>query len=286
MSIIKYNDTIGLISCSNGLNNNIKDKINTLVNLLNSLNIYVVISEALFSNIDGTTLSAKFRAKELMKFYNDNNIKAIFDLSGGDLCNEILDYLNYSDICKTKKPFIGYSDLTVLINALYKKSNILNFNYQLRNLVGQNAILQKEYFIKYFLKEEEINNTFNYNFIKGNYMEGTIIGGNIRCFLKLAGTDYIPSFNNKILFLEALSGDINKISTFIAQYKQLGAFSKINGLILGTFTEMEKTYSDIEVKNYFLEKLNEYSFPIVKTSELGHGSDSKAIPIGKKVILK
>lgn len=286
MSIIKYNDTIGLISCSNGLNYNIRDKINTLVNLLNSLNINVVISEALFSNIDGTTLPAKFRAKELMKFYNDNNIKAIFDLSGGDLCNEILDYLNYSDIANSKKPFIGYSDLTVLINALYKKSNIPNFNYQLRNLVGENTALQKEYFSKYFFKEEEMINTFNYKFIKGNYMEGTIIGGNIRCFLKLAGTEYMPSFNNKILFLEALSGDINKISTFLAQYKQIGAFSKINGLILGTFTEMEKTYSDIEIKDYFLEKLKEYSFPIVKTSELGHGSDSKAIPIGKKAILK
>ena len=286
MSIIKYNDTIGLISCSNGLNYNIRDKINTLVNLLNSLNINVVISEALFSNIDGTTLPAKFRANELMKFYNDNNIKAIFDLSGGDLCNEILDYLNYSDIANSKKPFIGYSDLTVLINALYKKSNIPNFNYQLRNLVGENTALQKEYFSKYFFKEEEMINTFNYKFIKGNYMEGTIIGGNIRCFLKLVGTEYMPSFNNKILFLEALSGDINKISTFLAQYKQIGAFSKINGLILGTFTEMEKTYSDIEIKDYFLEKLKEYSFPIVKTSELGHGSDSKAIPIGKKAILK
>ena len=146
--------------------------------------------------------------------------------------------------------------------------------------------MQKEYFSKYFFKEEEMINTFNYKFIKGNYMEGTIIGGNIRCFLKLVGTEYMPSFNNKILFLEALSGDINKISTFLAQYKQIGAFSKINGLILGTFTEMEKTYSDIEIKDYFLEKLKEYSFPIVKTSELGHGSDSKAIPIGKKAILK
>ena len=286
MSILKYKDTIGLISCSNGLNDNIKNKIDNLVALLTSLNLNVVISESLYRNLDGTTLPAEFRAKELMKFYNDNNIKAIFDLSGGDLCNEILDYLIYSDIANSKKPFIGYSDLTVLINALYKKTNIPNFNYQLRNLVGENAILQKEYFVKYFLKEEEMINTFNYNFIKGTYMEGTIIGGNIRCFLKLAGTDYIPSFNNKILFLEALSGDINKIPTFLAQYKQIGAFSNINGLILGTFSEIEKTYSDVEVKDYFLEKLKEYTFPIVKTSELGHGSDSKAIPIGIKTILK
>ncbi len=286
MSIFKHNDTIGLISCSNGLNEDMQEKIENLVTILNSINLNVIISKSLYRNLDGTTVSAEYRAKELMDFYNNKNIKGIFDLSGGDLCNEILDYLIYSDIRNSKKPFIGYSDLTVLINALYERTNITNFNYQLRNLIRENANEQKEYFINNFLKEEDMINSLNYNFIKGDYMEGNIIGGNIRCFLKLAGTEYMPSFKNKILFLEALSGDINKISTFIAQYKQIGAFSKINGLILGTFTEMEKSYSDIELKDYFLEKLKDYNFPIVKTSELGHASNSKAIPIGKNVILK
>lgn len=284
MSILKYNDTIGLISCSNGLNENMEDKITNLINILNSLNINVVISKSLYRNLDGTTLNAELRANELMKFYNDNNINAIFDLSGGDLCNEILDYLDYSTI--KNKPFIGYSDLTVLINALYKKTNIPNFNYQLRNLIRESADMQKEYFINNFLKEEDMINSLNYDFIKGDYMEGTIIGGNIRCFLKLAGTKYMPSFNDKILFLEALSGDINKISTFLAQYKQIGDFSKIKGLILGTFTELEKSYNNNELNNYFLHKFKDYSFPIVKTSEIGHSSDSKALPIGKNIIFK
>ena len=286
MSILKIDDTIGLISCSNGLNENLKSKIDELVKLLTSLNINVSVSNALYRNLDGSTLNSEYRAKELMNFYRDNNIKAIFDLSGGDLCNEILDYLDYDYILNSNKPFIGYSDLSVLLNALYTKTNLINFNYQLRNLIRESSNMQKEYFINLFLKEEDMIASLNYNFIKGNYMEGVIIGGNIRCFLKLAGTNYMPSFEDKILFLEALSGDINKISTFIAQYKQIGAFSNIKGLILGTFTELEKTYTDLEITNYFLENLKEYDFPIIKTSELGHNPNSKAIPIGKKVIIK
>ena len=286
MSILKINDTIGLISCSNGLNHNLKSKINELVTLLTSLNLNVSVSNALYRDLDGSTLNSEYRAKELMNFYRDKNIKAIFDLSGGDLCNEILDYLDYEYILNSNKPFIGYSDLSVLLNALYTKTNLINFNYQLRNLVRESSNMQKEYFINVFLKEEEMITSINYNFIKGDFMEGVIIGGNIRCFLKLAGTSYMPSFENKILFLEALSGDINKISTFIAQYKQIGAFSNIKGLILGTFTELEKTYTDLEITNYFLENLKEYDFSIIKTSELGHNPNSKAIPIGKKVIIK
>ena len=286
MSILKENDTIGLISCSNGLNIDMKDTINNLLTLLKYMNLNVVISKALYKNLDNSTLDKKIRADELMKLYNNKKIKAIFDLSGGDLCNEVLDYLNFDDILKSNKPFIGYSDLTVLINALYTKTNSLSYNYQLRNLVREEEGLQKKHFINTFLKEDDMINSLNYNFIKGEFMEGTIIGGNIRCFLKLAGTEYMPSFEEKILFLEALSGDINKISTFITQYKQIGALSKIKGLILGSFTELEKSYTDSELKKYFLEKFQDYNFPIVKTSELGHSPTSKAIPIGKKIILK
>lgn len=286
MSILKENDTIGLISCSNGLNIDMQDKINDLVSLLNSMKLKVLLSKAIYKNLDGFTLDSKFRAKELMDLYNNKDIKAIFDLSGGDLCNEVLDYLNYTDILNAKKPFIGYSDLTVILNSLYTKTSLANFNYQLRNLVREDGINQHKYFIRTFLEDYDMIQNLNYKFIKGQYMDGIIIGGNIRCFLKLAGTEYMPSFENKILFLEALSGDINKISTFITQYKQIGAFDKIKGLIIGTFTEMEKSYNNLELENFFLEKFKDYNFPIVKTSELGHNPDSKAIPIGKKIILK
>ncbi|WP_066893227.1 LD-carboxypeptidase [Clostridium nigeriense] len=286
MSILKENDTIGLISCSNGLSNDTKEKVNTLTDLLYSLNLNVVISKALYKNSNNNTEDEKFRANELMNLYNNKNIKAIFDLSGGDLCNEILDYLNYDIILNSNIPFIGYSDLTVILNSLYTKTNSINFNYQLRNLIREDSENQIKYFKEVFFKDTDMLREVNYKFIRGNYMEGTLIGGNIRCFLKLAGTEYMPSFENKILFLEALSGDINKISTFITQYKQIGAFSKIKGLILGTFTEFEKTYDELELEKLILNKLKDYDFSIIKTSDLGHGPNSKAVPIGKRIILK
>lgn len=285
MSILKENDTIALISCSNALDISMKKYIDSLINILDSLNLKVIVSGALFKNNDNTTENGKFRAKELMNLYTNKNIKAIFDLSGGDLCNEVLNYLDYDIISKSNIPFIGYSDLTVILNALYTKTNLINFNYQLRNLIREDSKNQLTYFKKVFLQNNIMIEEINYRFIKGNYLEGFLVGGNIRCFLKLAGTDYIPDFKDKILFLEALSGDINKISTFIAQYKHIGAFSKINGLILGTFTELEEKYNESYVVDLFLEKLQEYDFPIIKTSDLGHGANSKSIPIGEKIIL-
>ena len=61
------------------------------------------------------------KARELMEFYEDASIKAIFDISGGDLANTILPYLDYERIASVKKQFCGYSDLTTIINAIYAK---------------------------------------------------------------------------------------------------------------------------------------------------------------------
>lgn len=47
-------------------------------------------------------------------------------------------------------------------------------------------------------------------------------------------------FENKILFLEVFGRDVALITTFLSQLKQMGVFSKINGILLGTFTKMEE----------------------------------------------
>lgn len=78
-----------------------------------------------------------------------------------------------------------------------------------------------------------------YEWIQGTEMQGIVVGGNIRCFLKLAGTEYMPDLNGKILLLESYSGTVAKMETYLCQLQQMGAFSKAAGIILGTFTEME-----------------------------------------------
>lgn len=284
-SILNINDTIALIACSNGLDKNTTTKINELINILNSLNLNVVLSNSLYKDENNNSYSYEIRAKELMNFYKDNTINAIFDLSGGDLCNEILDFLDYEFISTCNKPFFGYSDLSVILNALLTKSNTINYNYQLRNLIREDSENQIINFKNSILEGNNDLFKFSYKWLQGKSMMGEVVGGNIRCFLKLAGTKFIPSFNGKILFLEALSGDINKISTFLTQYKQIGAFTNINGILLGSFTELEKDFSEEEVINIILRKINNPDLPIAKTNELGHGANSKCIAIGKTLFL-
>jgi muramoyltetrapeptide carboxypeptidase len=280
--MLKNSDKIALVSCSNGLKNTTSNNIANLIKILKDMGLIPVLAHSLYE-FNNHSYSAYDRANDLLKFYKDQDIKAIFDLSGGDLANEILDYLDFNIIKNNYKPFFGYSDLTVLLNSLYSQNKTINYNYQLRNLINDNGEIQIDRFKKFIINGEQDLFNFDYTFVNGNKIQGVVLGGNIRCLLKLAGTKYMPNFNNSILFLEAQGGDYNKISTYIAQLIQLGVFNSISGLILGTFTEFESKKENGKIEKLFintLKKLNIKNLPIIKTTELGHGSNSKAITIG------
>ncbi|SQC06057.1 LD-carboxypeptidase [Clostridium perfringens] len=287
MSFLNKGDKIGVISCSNGLNIKHKNIIDELKLNLKSLDIDMVEGDTLYAkeyNLFSGTGEEKARALE--KLFLDKDIKMIFDISGGDLANEALDFLDFNLIKENPKPFFGYSDLTVLLNAIYSQCHIATYNYQLRNLIGKFKEEQMQNFKASFIEGKEDIFNLDYKWINGSHLEGRIVGGNIRCLLKLAGTKYMPDFKDKILFLESFSGNSAKMVTYITQYKNLGVFNEVKGIILGEFTEMERENLKPDIVEILKRVIGEINIPILKTRDLGHGADAKCIPIGKYLILK
>ncbi|HJF35712.1 MAG TPA: LD-carboxypeptidase [Clostridium perfringens] len=287
MSFLNKGDKIGVISCSNGLSIKNKNIIDELKLNLKSLDIEMVEGDTLYAkeyNLFSGTGEEKARALE--ELFLDKDIKMIFDISGGDLANEVLDFLDFNLIKENPKPFFGYSDLTVLLNAIYSQCDITTYNYQLRNLIGKFKEEQMQNFKASFIEGKENIFNLDYKWINGSHLEGIVVGGNIRCLLKLAGTKYMPDFKDKILFLESFSGNSAKMVTYITQYKNLGVFNQVKGIILGEFTEMERENLKPDIVEILKRVIGEINIPILKTSDLGHGADAKCIPIGKYLIFK
>ena len=64
----------------------------------------------------------------------------------------------------------------------------------------------------------------------------------------------------------------------------MGVFDQVAGVLLGTFTEYEK--ADLELSVFDLLKMHiNNTLPVASTREIGHGNDSKAIIIGKGMLL-
>ena len=281
--ILNRNDKIALVVCSNGKNIEDKDRIEKLEDILVEMGLVPIFTKYIYRDKIGRAAKAQVRAEELMSFYKNKEIKAIFDISGGDIANEVLDYLDYDVIKRNYKPFFGYSDLTTVLNALGSQMNEVNYLYQILNIIESKKI--RTSFENTFMKNEQTLLDIKWKFLQGSSVEGEVIGGNIRCFLKLSGTRYFPEVENKVLFIEGLGTSIEGLVTHLAQLKQIGVFDKISGLLIGTFTKIEK---EISVEELF-ELVQAYipsSLAVAKTQEVGHAKNSKALKIGEKIYIK
>lgn len=278
--MIEKGSKIGICACSNGQNKHYREKIGRLFTILRDLGYEPVPTDCLYETDSYFAGTGQERADALMTLYEDPMIKAIFDISGGDIANEVLDYLRFPVIKEHPKPFFGYSDVTTILNAIYTQTKESSGLYQIRNLLGEDHERQLQYFTEAFLQDGKSLFDFETGFIQGRSMKGIVIGGNIRCFLKLAGTPYMPDFSDKILFLEALNSTSPQVMTYLCQLKQLGAFERINGILLGTFTKLDREVFVPSVEE-LVQRVAGKSLPVARTMEIGHGEDSKCLWIGK-----
>lgn len=281
--ILNRNDKIALVACSNGKSIEDKDRLEKLESNLVEMGLVTVFTKYIYRDRFGRGAKAQVRAEELMSFYKNKEIKAIFDISGGDIANEVLDYLDFDVIKRNYKPFFGYSDLTTILNALGSQTNEANYLYQILNVIESEEI--KTSFENTFMKNEQTLLDVKWKFLQGSSVEGEVIGGNIRCFLKLASTRYFPEVYKKVLFIEGLGTSIEGLATHLAQLKQIGVFDKISGLLIGIFTKIEKEFSVEEI----FELVRDYipsSLAVAKTQEVGHSKNSKALKIGEKIYIK
>ncbi|MHA6603526.1 LD-carboxypeptidase [Aerococcus urinae] len=282
---------IALVALSNGLNHSQKDSLVDLILLLENLSIKVHYqADALFSDSKIGAVNAKRRAEIVNQYFKNPAIDYIFDLSGGDIANETICYLDYKAIKKSSCTLFGYSDLTTVINAIYSQTGKSSVLFQVRHLVDKSSNMQFEAFTS-LLKDTEakllVNKYIQENseFIQGRSLNSLVLGGNIRCFLKLAGTPFWPDLKGKILFLESFSGLEGRIRTYFAQLQQLAVFEEISGLILGSFTEFDSKIG----RDYLLDIVKEYTNPelsLVSTESIGHQKDSLPLIIGHELSLK
>jgi muramoyltetrapeptide carboxypeptidase LdcA involved in peptidoglycan recycling len=279
-------NAIGFISCSNGLTNNDRslEMVSSLSRKLkDDFGLETVMGDVLFLDKETQQTEAPAsRAGALLSLYSDASVKAIFDLSGGDLANEILPYLDFEIIKKNPKPYFGYSDNTVIVNAIQAKTGIQNILYNPKVLVSQEEVFQTQALSDLFNQNDaDWTNTFEIGGYRVSKQSSPIfVGGNLRCFLKLAGTPYWPELENKVLVLESAGGRYEAMCSGLAQLEQLGAFEKINGMLIGQFTQIEldgKKAAFLAVcRNY----ASRYGFPVWETAFIGHDDHSKPIRIG------
>jgi len=281
---LNIGDTIGVVAPSDPIINENIDEIKKAKEIIENKGFKVKFSKNLFSNTNGYSATAFEKAQDINEMFLDKEVKMIWCAKAGQNSNSVLDYLDYGNIAKNPKIICGYSDITSLTNAIYKKTGLVTFS---STNFKTTATDETDYSLNEVLKRfvegnielgqpEDIEITIN-----DGFAEGILIGGNLCLIYGLTCGKYALDFQDKILFLEefGMESEPCTVNNRLYYMKQNGVFDKIKGLWLGNYeheskVSLEKIVLDVLGKNI--------KFPIIKCNYFGHIEKKTVIPIGTK----
>lgn len=251
----------------------------------------------------------KSRVADLHQVFLDQQVKAVFTVIGGFNCNQLLKYINWNIIKNNPKIFIGFSDTTALQNAIFAKTGLVTYSGPAWSTFGQK--LHFDYTLDYFKKclltddiidvkpakewtddawyadQDKRNPIKNEGWLIINKGEasGTLLGANLCTFNLLQGTDFFPSLNNSILFLE--DDDESKSTNFDRDLQSLihqPSFKGVKGLVIGRFQKASKMTNEQLIK-IIKTKTELKNIPVIANVDFGHTSPIITFPIGGEVIM-
>ena len=264
--------TIALVLPSGNIKDEQREEINSKIDFLKTK---FQIKEYYDKNLNCGYLSDsdENRAKYFEQAFSDDEVDLVLSIRGGYGAIRIVDKIDYSLI--KDKIYVGSSDATILLAALYKKTNVKCFH----------GLMVSNGFVENLEKNLEIieNKSFELDLepIKNGKCKGYLWGGNLSSLVStFSGEQYIPN-EDIILFLEDLNEPIYKIDKMLYEiYRNQKLKSKVKGIIFGDF---------YLTKDKIIPLLNEYSalfnVPTFLTFDITHKLNNKTLPFGKYVEL-
>lgn len=280
-------DFIGVCAPSGSVTEKHKASLLRTEQIFKSYSLNVVYSANLFSNSLGYSASVEEKASDFNQLIEDKKVKAIIFAKGGSNCNSILNKINYEKLMYNPKFIVGFSDNTVLLNAINKKSNLITYHFtNYKGFCEGNYEYNIQQFEDVMMNgtKGEITKASEWNTIQCGKTTGELVGGNLSSIIKILNTEYCPDFRNKILFLEDLSIETNieMISSSLYQLNQEGVFKQISGLLLGNYDS--KQYP-ITFEKVVTDVVKDKKIPIVKCNDFGHTENNMILPIGLRCTL-
>ena len=275
MEKIKNNDYIGVISSSGFLKEKNKEEIEKSIELVNQIGLKVKLGKYVYESNVNNLIENKIC--DFNDMVNDKIIKMIIFSKGGNNVIDIIDNLDYESIKNNPKIYIGLSDLTIILNAIYKKTGLITFHHLIFKGILKNEFNKKAFVDMFINEKKEICFSKNVQVVNKGFATGTLIGGNLISFSKILNTEYMPNLNNSILFFEECDEvDKEEVENILIEFKKNHVFELCNGVILGNYSIDNNYFKDI-----FKKYVNK---PMIKCEDFGHSTYNLVLPIGAKVI--
>ena len=249
------------------------------------------------------------RAGEFNALLRDPTVDILMASVGGQVTNGALPYIDYDFFAENPKPVVGMSDVTVLLLALYAKTNKPvyygpNFVTSFARLspyreIAFNSLCDvlcfedsyeyafpatySDALIKWWepMEAEELQLPNKLITVNGGKARGRLIGGNLHALAYLWGTPYMPSVRpGDILFFEDTEVWAGDLEEDLAKLMLCGAFDEIGGLIIGKCRKYRDGGTGKSFPAFIHDYIGKTDIPILAECDFSHCAPMLTIPIG------
>lgn len=245
------------------------------------------------------------RAADLQAAIQDPLVKAIWCARGGYGTVRLMEHLDLSPLLKDPKWIVGFSDVTVLHNALHNLG-ISSLHAQMPHNIGVKTAACVETLRRALFGA-------NYEVASGERQaasarqpelaakdsplaadrigtcEAELIGGNLSLLYALRGTPYDIDPRGKILFIEDLDELLYHVDRMVMNLQLAGWFKELAGLVVGGMADMhDRNPADPfgqSAEAIIAQAVAPYTYPVCYGFPAGHIPDNRALVLGQKVKL-
>jgi muramoyltetrapeptide carboxypeptidase len=230
------------------------------------------------------------RVEDLNGMLRDRRVRAIFALRGGYGTPRLLPFVDYGAARRDPKIVVGYSDLTALQLALFRRAGLVSFSGPM--LAGDFGKVPDPF------TEENFWPLLTSTRRPGAMMqpvgcplvsrragraEGRILGGNLSLVASVLGTRFGPDYRGSLLVLEDVGERWHRLDRMFAQLRNAGILDRIAGLVLGRFTRCvnwDGRHSVLTEREVLGDVCSWAKVPAVEGFQYGHVAAKLTVPLG------
>ncbi len=225
------------------------------------------------------------RIADLQDALDDPSVSAILCSRGGYGLAQIIDKLDFSMFKKSPKWLIGFSDITILHNAINQLGIASIHGIMAKHLTqfpSHSMHVQK---CREILFGEMPNYTAQKNIHNrvGN-AKGRLVGGNLSVLIGLRGSPFDLDYKNNILFIEDIGERPYHIDRMMQNLRFSGVLAQLSGLVVGQFSDCdEDPLMKKSIAQLIASAVSQYNYPVCFNFPAGHVDDNFPLIMGEIV---
>jgi muramoyltetrapeptide carboxypeptidase len=239
--------------------------------------------------------SDKKRAAAIMDMFEDPAIDAIMCARGGNGSIRVLDKLDYKRIGRHPKPFIGFSDITVFLQAIRRKCGFVTYHGPMLVSLAGTSDPRTIGDLFRVIEAGKHGLTMRFPRVVGarpGTAEGELVGGNLTLLQTLIGTPYEWPDKDIILFIEDVDEVLYRIDRMLNHLRLAGKLKKLRAILIGDMVNVPDGESSFMRKGErpYGRSLQEIvrdnvppHIPVGIGFPCGHGRYLTTLPIGARV---